>query len=362
MGFTRKKRLILSILRPPAGRPRPGPPLLFFLLSLAFSLHSYPFHSIAVDGNTGDFDPDEQVILDPPNDSYWPGNEIYALYLTWDQDRLYLGCDYLVQNNALLLVLDAGLGEGVTNLDRLDWYPRKFAFSGMRAEFLIALWNADLNTGGARRILTLERTAPLENVELVNSAFSGDSGSIEVAIPWRTLYGSSRVPPGATLKLVGLIAGGDHAPGGESAPDNANIGRGSTSRIRTFLQVSVDADSNGVPDDSVDLRTRSAVVTAPARILRFLSVQVSPRVLRPGQTAAIIFRVSEGSEVLLRVLDETGHRVLERGPIFVEADQEGRFTWDGRGWHGEELPMGIYYITLLADYEVREKVAVVLVR
>lgn len=127
-----------------------------FVVLAPIRLAATTYHTIAIDGRTADFSPDELVVNDPIGDSFWnvPPNEIDNLYLTWDSLNLYVGCDYVVSGNALVIYLDADAdqGLGILNADRLDWYPRDFRFRGARPEFLIALWDANYSSGGVRKI------------------------------------------------------------------------------------------------------------------------------------------------------------------------------------------------------------------
>ena len=330
--------------------------LIFFLLGLSLAT---TYHTIAVDGDASDFDDDEIVLVDPPDDSYWTNNEIYAIYLTWDAQNLYIACDYKVQDNALLIVLDTGCGRGVWNINNLDWYPRNFWFVGMSANILIALWNADLATGGVREIVDLESTHPLSGVQMQNSAISGDSGTLEVALPWNSLY--KVFPENLKIKLVALISGGDHVAGGESAPDNESIGRGTSNEIRTFLEVTVDGNGDGVPDQNVSPRNMSEVITYPQITLKFYDIRLSSKVLKPGDSLKITFRLSTATYVAVRVFSESGRMVNEiQG--YVEGDYPVSVTWNGRDKNGQEVPMGIYIVELVASDAVRKKFAVAVIR
>jgi hypothetical protein len=328
--------------------------IIFFLLGFTWAT---TYHTISIDGDASDFDDDEIVLTDPPDDSYWTNNEIYAIYLTWDAENLYVACDYKVQDNALLVVIDAGRERGVWNINNLDWYPRNFWFVGMRADILIALWNADLSTGGVRE-LDLERTYPLSGVNIHNSAVSGDSGTIEVSLPWSSLY--EIFPQNLTLKLVALIAGGDHSAGGESAPDNESIGRGSSNEIRTFLEVKVDGNGDGIPDDSVSPKGVSRIVSYPRITLKFEDIKLSSKLLKPGDSLRISFRLTTPAHVAIRIFNERGKMIREFQDFI--GDKTVNFVWDGRDREGQSVPMGIYIIELVAADAVRKKFAVALIR
>ncbi len=319
---------------------------------LVLWLLAVPYHSVTVDGSTEDYAPDEQVLQDPTNDSFYgPSNELRDLYLTWDREALYLALDYVVQNNGIVLALSTGEG-GVRDMNGLDWYPRNFQFAGVRINYLVALWNADLSTGGVRRILDSHNTEPVGNALISNAGYAGAPSTVEVRLPWSELYPHG-FPPGATLHLVAMVVGGDHATGGDLMPnpEEATLGFGAAYTVRTFYQVRVDANGDALPDSGTPITALDTVITIPARTLRFTRLELLHRVLRPGQDLGLTVTVSEAADLRVTVYNERGEKMMARSYPGLEPDQAYTWTWPVPGtW-----PAGIYILEVTANRVVQEK-------
>ncbi len=318
---------------------------------LLLIVFSFTYHTISLDGNLSGFDDDELVYQDAAYDSYWQGNELYGVYVTWDRSNLYLGVSYKVQNNAVLLVLDPGRNRGVNDINNLDWYPRNFQFYGMNADILCALWNADLSTGGVREILAKDRTQPLRGVEIINNGASGDSSALMVKIPFSVIYGDNGIPVGVKLKLVALIAGSDHSTGGDAIPDNENIG--TSSAIRRYIQITLDSNMDSVPDDSIEVSRVTEVVTYPKRMLKLSQFDILPRKLEAGFPLTVNFRVTDYSFAKLYIMSENGKKIYEKYFDSLEPENLNTFTWSP----SPSLPQGIYFVVINLNDIVSEKKA-----
>ncbi len=89
--------------------------------------------------------------------------------------------------------------------------------------------------------------------------------SAEVAIPWNSIYGlgAGTVPSGASLKIVGVIAGGDNYGACDSAPDNADTdGDGGPDHLTNLWSITIDSNSDGIPDSGVTLPVELSTFTA----------------------------------------------------------------------------------------------------
>ncbi|MBN1503599.1 MAG: hypothetical protein JW952_00880 [Candidatus Eisenbacteria bacterium] len=249
---------------PPAARRAPStvfPALALVLtgllveLSLCAPCAARSYNSPVADGvlhfTPADWDSDEVAVSDSPSDSKWTGNEIDSVLVTWDRDSLYVGCIYSVSNNAMMILIDAGTGVGDSDINNLDWYPRNFRFAEGAAEVIIAGWNA--GTPGVRRITGDGTTQDLSSsCRIANVGAPGARTVAETAIPWDAVYGlgPGSVKPGAVLRVVALVAGGDNWGGGDSAPDNASVdGGGGPCTLTDFFLGFCDLDSDGVPDE-----------------------------------------------------------------------------------------------------------------
>jgi hypothetical protein len=230
--------------------------ILLLAVSVLVSLPwARPFNTPTINGNIRveptDWDSDDLAVDDPLLDTAWGPNDIDDLWLTYDADNLYIGVRYQVNNNAMIVLLDAGTGTGASNINGLDWYPRNFNFpASSLGEFIIANWN-----GGALGVRRITSATSTEDISAQCFFSNGPQGNFfyeaEIQIPWSSIYqiGPGQVAPGATVKAVALIAGGDNWNGPDSAPDNPGMnGDGSpTTLVNMFTRV-VDGNGDGVPD------------------------------------------------------------------------------------------------------------------
>ncbi len=320
---------------------------------LAISLVSVTYHTITVDGEIEDFSSDELIIPDSPSDSRWGSmNEIFNIYLTWDSTTLYVGADYVVQYNALLIAVDFGDAPGDYGLNDLDWYPRNFSFRGMKPRILIAVWNSDQPTGGVRKLLGNGRTEVLSGANFVVGARSGVRGGLEASIPFSSAFSSGRLEPGATVKIVALIAGGDNSTGGDAAPDNQLIGAPNV--INRFAEIPVDSDSDGVADEGVMPDSAVRIVEIPPISLKLTAFDLSKRILRPGDGLTVSFAFTENLDGTVNLYDEAGNKIDSKD-FSAEPDDTLNVTFST-----DALPPGIYFIEIkTANFVDRKTFAVV---
>lgn len=226
------------------------------ILALFVSLPSArPFKSPVVDGAiTGDgtdWDADDLAVDDPLGDTTWGPNDIDNLWVTYDAFYLYIGVRYRIDNNAMIVLLDSGSGTGASNINTLDWYARNFNFpDSIKADYIVANWNG--SPLGVRRITSNTTTVDVTTECLTANAAKGDFyQEAEIAIPWNTIYGlgPGLVKPGTLVRVVALIAGGDHWNGPDSAPDNPGMnGAGTATTLYNFFRLPVDRGADGYPD------------------------------------------------------------------------------------------------------------------
>lgn len=331
-----------------------------------FLIGNLTYKTIQVDGNLEDWTLDESVIPDAPNDCAVTGNEIYSIYMTWDANYLYVGASYKVQNKALLVVLDRGVGKGVHDINNLDWYPRNFQFFGMNADILIALWNADLGTGGVRTITgeiinNKVRTVPFPGVLTQNRAISGDSGGIEVALPFTSLFPEG-IPQGASIKAVSVIAGSDNEGGVESAPDNPSVRPYQASAIRKIVQITLDSDGDGIPDEGVRPVDVTDTIYTEEQVLKISAFDLSQRSARIGETIRIEVSVTDYTNLDIAIYTERGELVKRFVTQNAEPGSKYSFDWDLKNQSGNFVPQGRYIIVVKAGEYVREKKAVFVYR
>lgn len=336
------------------------------LLALLILVSTTTYHTIQVDGNLQDWTSDELVIPDAPNDCAVTGNEIYGIYMTWDANYLYVGASYKLQNKALLILLDRGIGKGVHDINNLNWYPRNFQFFGMNADIIIALWNADLGTGGVREITgeiinNRMNTRPFPGVLVQNRAVSGDSGGIEVALPFSSLFPDG-IPEGAKIKAVSVIAGSDNEGGVESAPDNPWVRPFQASAIRRIVEIILDSNTDGVPDENVRPVEVTDTLFTEEKILKISRFDLSQRSAKIGEIINIELSVTDYTSLDVAVYTERGELVKRFSMQNAEPDRIYSFAWDLKNLSSTYVPQGMYIIVIKAGEYVREKKAVFVYR
>ena len=321
-------------------------------LILAIILGLLPAHAPARTPNTpvidgvitlseGDWDADEKVVSESLFDSAWgQQNDIGDLFLTWDRDNLYLGCRYVVRDNALLLCFEAGTSlrdDGIANLNEVDWYPRNFTFLTMHPEYIVGLWNADLSTGGVRHIVYDHGDGSVKTEAVsyswATTALSGEPGDLEISIPWDSIYADTQgaIPDGAALKIVGLIAGSDYAEGGDSVPDNAEVTSGN---IVSYFTIDPDTTppggtDHGEPDSDVSPAGAGQVQSLTGTRLELHSLELTPRCLGPGMeglTVSLDLTSNIVLHLIVHVLNERGEEVYTTQTKISPPEAELRFT------------------------------------
>ena len=300
----------------------------FLVLSSLFTLLLYPetFHSIQIDGEN-DFSPDEAVVIDDANDSYWSSqNELDTLFLTWNAETLFIGCSYTLNNNALLIFLDTETG-GIDNANGLDWYPRDVRFSGAKPDFLVALWNCDLSLGGVRKLG--ENTSPV-SYRGINSGSPGEKNFLEVAIPFELLGNPQKI------SLTALICGGDYAGAGDVMPDDPSVRGSGNAIINIFREITIDGDGDGVPDSliaPVDVsKTEEYKVSFP----EFKSVYIRPDIAQTGPVT-IHVELTDTATLTVALFTEEGR--------FLKNVIEGvRTDFIEYSWDIHDLDKGIYIL------------------
>jgi hypothetical protein len=378
---------------------------------------------MVVDGFTGEFSEDEKVFginptlrepQEPTNDSVWgPDNDLNQIRITWDARYLYLAGEGRIWDNNMILFLDSVTDRGLGAMDSLNSWRRNFSFDttgafagrGFAPDLFAATW--DRNETGPHLIMQ-ERAQRVRDFQVSDGFYSaagtfsqGNTGrAMEVAIPWNSVFlgpvglGArdtvvnvagvvdtvTLLPPGARIKIVGVVtAGADGTGGPDSAPDNTR-GHSSNSGDPVYLDnwATIDLDRNddigtagGGPDGVADWN-----VEPLSRVLFRFDPPVDPVALRFAVTNVEVdrptFRPDLGERIRFRTKLEPApdptnefHRI---GTLRFTAnifDMRGRFVrnlyvnatrpvldpvdpaadqWDGRDQQGRIVPAGIYIL------------------
>ncbi len=220
-----------------------------------FAFADPPYDNITIDGNLSDWS--QVAVQDTIGDSPWSADgDLGALYVGHDRNNLYIGLDYSAMNNAVIIYININNSDstdGTLDGNTLDWFARNFQFSDSTpAEFIIAKWASASPYGPfLRHIASSTRTeeVPITDYEIIDVAQpddpSGKRRIMEVRIPFDVLYGvgQNRVLPYAKVRVVAVIAGGDHWNGPESLPENAGTnGLGTPTLLENMYIHPLDVD------------------------------------------------------------------------------------------------------------------------
>jgi MYXO-CTERM domain-containing protein len=227
---------------------------------------SATYHTITVDGDRADFSADEALAGDPLGDStYAENNDLSALSVTWDAERLYLGVDYRAENTAVMLFVESGAAGGISDLCTSAVFPANLQGPGL--DLLVAFFApSDHGAAPAPYVYALSSAGAVDitgqpgvEVQLAESVSAlGRDGSLEAAVPWDLLYGlgAGAVPPGATLRVAAAIRGsldgdnvGDVSPDPSTPLQQSECGAGPATVLDLFHLVVVDPGGDGIPED-----------------------------------------------------------------------------------------------------------------
>ncbi len=181
---------------------------------------------IIVDGDLSDWD--TFAVYDTIGDSPWGnGGDLGSLYAKIQNDTLFVGVEAIVNNNAIILyfhVEPADSGLGYTDMNGLDFYPRKFTFpDSLKAHYILAQWVDGNVLPALRSIDTTGSTTDItQDAEIASTLTPGQKGAIEAAIPLSAITHGT----GGRIGIVAVIAGGDNYDGPESVPQNGLQGNG----------------------------------------------------------------------------------------------------------------------------------------
>jgi len=301
-----------------------------------------------VDGDLSDFSNDEIVLRDRWGDSYWGlQNEIGNFYMTWDKENFYIGLEYIVKNNALMIIIDVGI-PGLQDLDILNFYPRNLKLVGINANYLIALWDADLTKGGFRKIDIKGTTTDLtSSVEIVNNGKSGEKSYIEAKIPFDLIF-EAGFSSGSEIKIFACIAGGDHSGSGDIAPDNMDIDGIPPEYVRKFAVIYFDKDFNAVPDSGIEPYNSMELKEVQFEKFEIKEFKIRERVLFTNQKNECSVMVSKTSNLNLLIISEAGklYKRVYQGTVIANELKTFSFSISDPG---------IYILLLEIPGKLREK-------
>jgi hypothetical protein len=248
-------------------------------LLLATVVLAVPFHSPTIDGvitgNGADWDAADLVVNDIADDNLSRTANVRRLWLTWDQDNLYVGVTYqdFGGSEALSVFFDLDKGVGPRSAAALDSAGGQFLMPEDHAFELVLRRDpaeAFSTDGGSppRAFLVNDDTGVCQGISdevgmlaaqgFNTGAKNQDSSRFpfwfnsEFALPWSVIYpdGGGSVPPYAVIKAVAVAtSAADTLNGIDSAPNNEGLDGGESQVLLSNLHASViDTDGDGTPD------------------------------------------------------------------------------------------------------------------
>ena len=243
------------------------------IILLATAVQAVPFHSPTIDGvisgDGADWDAADLVVNDIADDNLARTANVRRLWLTWDQDNLYVGVTYQDLGDgteALSVFLDLGAGLGPRNAALLDSAAGNFLMpEGHSIDLVLRRSPGDGFPGTPpRAFLVRDELGSCQGIsDSVTRAQAFNTGAKsgsrfpfwlngEFALPWSVIYpeGGGAIPAHAVIKAVAVAtAAADTLNGRDSAPDNAGLDGGTGQVVLANLHASViDTDGDGVPD------------------------------------------------------------------------------------------------------------------
>lgn len=371
---------------------------------------------IVIDGFTGEFDAGEALFginaaqntfEESSADSKWgPDNDLNQIRITWDAQNLYLAGEGVIWGNNMVILIDAVPGRGLTTMRQLNAWSRNFIFT---QDFAPDLFGATWDGNQSPRLLIHQGGTQVDDQQVGGELFQAAATfstnlrgrAMELAIPWNTLFLGTEglgttpavvdgdtiptFPPGATLRICGVItAGGDNTGGPDSAPDNTrgHVEDGSQDVIidnYAIVELDLEDDTglggggpDGVADWGVDPRSRVSFKFQPPVVavrLEIDDVILDRPAFAPDRGEALTFElrlappldpadpVNAGRTAGLsaNVFDLRGRFVRnlyinqQRPAADPNAGSDAFDRWDGRDESGRLVPAGVYILRCVLE-------------
>ena len=236
--------------------------MVLFSASLGCPAFATTPHTITIDGNTSDFASDELVWNDSDSDCAWDFNELYKMYITWDENALYIGADFMLEEaNSLSFYMDFGLGDGAHDLGTVSWL-KFFYTQGWLANFSA---NCSGNsTSGFFRIYADNTHDDWTSNPQIKYAINLTNGEYECKIPWSVIY-PGNMPVNAAGDFVCTLTGYRGYDGADAMPqqDPEPNGDGNYDTLKNLYHLNFDANSDGTPESGWHPNTNSGAAGQP---------------------------------------------------------------------------------------------------
>ena len=312
-----------------------------------------PFHTPIMDG-TGvvtadgtDWDPADRIVDDSADDNRPTVrlSNVRRLWMTWDENKLYLAMTYqdFTADDAFTLYLDLDSHVGPTNAALLDSLPANVRLpNGHHVDFVIGRVPGQIYGGSKPRVFRVtDDTGSVTPVssQVVVDQYNNDTtaadpaakwpvwNTAEIAIPWTVLYPNlaGKVPEYAVIKALAFVGHADPLRNGiDPAPNNPSFDNSTAVAAVTAMQASViEFNGDGFVDPLAGSIAGTATllhddaaktVTATAELLEFAG-------RAPGSTLSTVTTTAGVRDWTLRRLPPGRYRVtLSADGWFAEAD------------------------------------------
>ncbi len=200
---------------------------------------NFPKPKFRIDGYLTDWSGDENLtkIDDSPEDSAGDRknvveNELYELYITWDANYLYLGYEYRtgvwgdsVYDNGTMVFIDTGTENGTNTMKNMNVWPRKIEFANFKCDYFFGEW--DGKPGNFYHVIKRNFAEDISSqVIFASTGGNGVRGDVEIAIPWKTLYGDKyrdKMYNISGIKISAAVVGHDNETVLDTVPDVGDV-------------------------------------------------------------------------------------------------------------------------------------------
>ncbi|MDY7002156.1 MAG: flagellar hook assembly protein FlgD [Thermodesulfobacteriota bacterium] len=122
-----------------------------------------------------------------------------------------------------------------------------------------------------------------------------------------------------------------------------------TSQLAEFSSLEQLTNISGGIDSLAEGSARQDLMSAVDFIGKDVRAEGESLSIEDGEISSMYFSLGEAAtEVHINIFDENGN-ILRTEQLGSRAAGEHEYQWDGRNWAGEELPDGVYYVSMAAE-------------